>query len=151
MDFCFWLTVQVHFTTNLLFLADKKVGKYGTNKLNSVLRTLFLDQSTKNIDSTDFYIGDPIITIKNDYYDTKKTLPYKNKDRQIDIYNGTRGHIIGFADDSKNVIIVELELPEGKCKTYYNVWELGSYMEVSYAITVHSVKRSHEDKSMGIA
>lgn len=129
---------------NILFLTDRREGKYGTRDLNCMLRTLFWDD-TVPIEGTDFFVGDPIVTIKNDYFDPKKSYPFKNKDRQIDVYNGTRGHIIGFADEAADIINVELELPEQTKVVPYNVTELSVYMEVAYAITVHKAQGSEAD------
>lgn len=130
----------------LLFLTPTVHGEFGTKALNKILRSIFLTDDAEAIPDTNFYIGDPVITIKNDYADNRAKWgilrKYRHPERKDDVYNGTRGKIISYRE---NTVIVRMQMPEGEQDVPYSVNEIAAWIDVAYAITVHKAQGSEAD------
>ena len=131
---------------SVLFLAPTREGRLGTAKLNKLLRPIFLENGTQ-IGNKDIYVGDPVVSVKNDYCHQEGTgqswrRKVRHPERKVDIYNGCRG-IICKADETG--IWVEFSGPEGKITVPYTEKEILSWVEIAYAISVHKAQGSEAD------
>ena len=117
-------------------------------KLNSKLRPLRLDMKTaQKIGVTNFYVGDPVITTRNDYVNTENSsnrAGIRHKDREDDIYNGTNGIVEGYDVDTDTAwvrIYAPNFPPQGKLIPYHTK-ELPLFYQPAYAMTVHKAQGS---------
>ncbi len=129
-----------------LFLAPTKAGEYGTDRLNQMLRSVYLE-SAQRIGDLPLYVGDPVVSRKNDYADRQAGgSPFlsnnRHPERTVDVYNGSRGIIKAFEG---NTITVEYCLPEGGLNVPYTLQEIRSWVEVGYCLTVHKAQGSEAD------
>lgn len=117
-------------------------------RLNSRLRSIYLDmEKIKRIGATNFYVGDKVITTRNDYADNEADSAYtavRHKDRTIDVYNGTDGIIEEFDEDSETVQVRLFApgFPEEGELVPYHVKEIPLYYQPAYALTVHKAQGS---------
>ncbi len=126
---------------DVMFLTSKKHERYGTNKLNQILRETFNPDGEK-ISNLPFYVGDPVISTKNFYTNTRmsgKLEKYRHPDRKRDIYNGTRGIITGYDSENKTITVL-FETIGGKFEAPYTEEEMTYWLDVAYAITVHKAQ-----------
>lgn len=131
---------------DILFLSPVSFDeRCGTKKLNRILREVYNPQGTP-IEGTPFCVGDPVIAIKNDYADkdgtsTKLYIAKKrHPERKRDIYNGLRGMIINYKEDTVTVEFPDPDKPGQKFKTFYKPEELQSWLDAAYALTVHKAQ-----------
>lgn len=127
-----------------LFLVSRRED---CERLNLKLRTMRLNMKTaRKINVTSFYVGDPVITIQNDYVDNESAscIAIRHKDRVDDIFNGTSGTIENYDKDT-DTVSVRLYAPnfpaKGKVIPYYSK-ELSLYYQPAYALTVHKAQGS---------
>lgn len=128
---------------DMLVLTTRKHNPAGTQQLNIALRRVFLPHA-KPIGKSAFFVGDPVIAIKNDY--TERVLSANQKslrhpDRNIDVYNGTRGVIIAYNEETESVHVRYRNI-NGEYDTWYTVDELPAWIEPAYALTVHKAQGS---------
>lgn len=117
-------------------------------KLNAKIRGFRLDMKTaERIGTTNFYVGDKVITTRNDYADNETDTAHpvtRHKERVIDVYNGTDGVIESF-DKETNTVQIRLFAPgfpeEGKLVPYC-AKEISLYYQPAYALTVHKAQGS---------
>lgn|GEM_PF-3152744 len=124
-----------------------------TEQLNIAFKKEFGKQAID--DNLCFSIGDPIISIRNDYTDGyiprglsparreiwAKIRGIREKDRPT-IYNGTRGLITGYipTEDGHDIIEVTYLILEGEVTSRYHYAEINHYIELAYATTVHKMQ-----------
>lgn len=112
------------------------------------MRGFRLDMKTaERIGTTNFYVGDKVITTRNDYADNETDTAHpvtRHKERVIDVYNGTDGVIESF-DKETNTVQIRLFAPgfpeEGKLVPYC-AKEISLYYQPAYALTVHKAQGS---------
>jgi exodeoxyribonuclease V alpha subunit len=127
---------------NICILSSLKNSyELSTSSLNFKLQndfSSFLDQDAfvegKN---NRFFIGDPVIQIKNDY---------KNKNRPI--MNGEEAKVIDLESKNDNFSYqdrLSLEYQDGTRKEYVGS-DIDNFIDLSYAITIHKSQGSEYDK-----
>jgi len=142
-------------------------------RLNSILRPLAgLAQSPVTLPNQDgdvtamnFYVGDPVIATRNDYYDVPDdneaedslfpfaTRELRHSGRQQSIYNGTFGTIESFNADT-GTVHVRLFPPEAPREGFllpYNAAELPLLFDTAYCITAHKAQGQERDTVIFIA
>ncbi len=131
---------------DILILSPLVSGRSGTRSLNQLLGPSF-NPTNQQIGETSIYVGDTVITTKNDYADIKRynyISKHRHPERNIDIYNGTRGTVVSYDSESKSIIvmynILGIETP-----VKYTEAELPHWLEVGYAITIHKAQGSEAD------
>ena len=130
----------------IMILSDQRNGLFGTKKLNRILRKHLGIKECVSEAMDELYIGDPVVSIRNDYVDTKgtkqgKIASLRYPGRSQDVYNGMRGRIISATGE---VVTVEWndKSHENSC---YNLEELPYWIEAAYAITVHKAQGSEAE------
>ncbi len=134
---------------DIIVLGSTRTKGVGVDVLNVELRNKFGKPSTEH----GFAVGDPVIAIRNDYADkyvprglssARKSVWMKlvsvRQDRPT-IYNGTRGIITDcFEKDGSQYFTVMYSTPEGEKYAKYGADEIGFYIELAYATTVHKIQ-----------
>lgn len=136
---------------DILFLASNVKGEYGTDRLNALLRPIFLAPGAPKIENTKFFVGDQVVSIKNDYHErtgaaNRQTFAGRNRHpgRAIDVYNGSRG-VIEAHDNETGTVTVRYTTPEGVFSVPYTVVELPTWIDVAYSLTVHKAQGSEAE------
>lgn len=128
----------------ILFLTPTKSGEYGVDRLNRILRPVFL-KNPAHIADLPLCIGDPVIAIKNDYADRTVSRGHlfkiRHPGRNISIFNGTRG-IIRTWDEARESVAIEFNTPDGSVTMPYTAAEILSWVNVAYGLTVHKAQGS---------
>lgn len=143
---------------NVMVLTSSHACQY---RLNDMLHELlnkngkpihFLSRDGESVINTPFFVGDPVVAIRNDYYELNEngeeqlemfaTKGLRHKDRKTSIYNGTFGYIDSFSED-ENTVYIRLFPPEVSSEGLllpYTVEELSLLFEVAYAVTTHKAQ-----------
>lgn len=127
---------------DILILSDRRIGVAGTDALNQMIRkTIFPEVFLHPIANSDFYVGDKIIAKVNDYVDimSKHLLKIRHEMRGKDVFNGMRGTISSFDQNSDTVLIQYVDF-SGTFTVPYRAEELNLWIESAYAITVHKAQ-----------
>jgi exodeoxyribonuclease V alpha subunit len=132
---------------NTLFLASRKRD---IDVMNVKLREIRLEGRAERIGDTLFYLEDPVISIRNDYSDPKRTAAadQRHPDRDVNVYNGTEGVIVS-ADPEEDTVMVRLfspDFPDGEQLVPYTFKEISVFFTPAYAITVHKAQGCQADK-----
>ena len=111
--------------------------------LNRAIRAVRHPDSVA-IEDTPFYIGDRVITIQNDYYNSDDVSSSRHPERTFDIYNGTDG-IVEDYDAETDTVTIRMYAPdfpaEGKLVCYKKN-ELSIFLIPAFAETVHKAQGS---------
>lgn len=123
----------------------------------------FLMQSEFNpggepIPGTPFRVGDPVINVRNDYYQAGRTrvrvkpgngengnsngYPDRHEERKENVYNGYRGVIVEANDEE---LVVEYLTPSGPKREPYTLGEAPIWLDLAYALTVHKAQGGEAD------
>ena len=129
-----------------MILCPDVQGKWGTRELNAVLRPVF-NPTGVPVEETGYWIGDKIVCRKNDYADSPrrgKMAKLRHSERTVDVYNGTRGQIVGYNPAEKS-LVVEWAIGENVMSVPYNISELPYWIEPAFAVTVHRAQGMQAD------